>query len=240
MKASHPILVFIFFTTTCFAQKSDTAFIGASVAYAQGLYITKMKAEWPLNTGSQYLDYAAIEDEHPFFISDDWTEGSIEYMNDVYHNIPLLFDIRSEKLITEHTPSAMKIELGADRVSAFTLGGHRFVRFYKDSLKDLPESGFYDVLQTGKVLLLARRKKNIQQSISSGKIVAITHEINRYYLLKSNTIIPVRSRKSIVDALNDQPDLKRMIRKNNLKFGRARESGLSETVRIYNTLTKSK
>ena len=240
MKASLSLLVVILSSITCFPQKFDTAFVRESIAHTQKLYNDKMKAEWPLNAGGQYADYAPIEEEHPYFLSDDWMEGSVVYMNDVYHKIPLLFDLRTEKLITEHTPSAMQIELTSDKVRTFTMDGHLFIRFYKDSVKNLPETGFYNVLQTGNVSLLARRKKNIQQSISSGKIVAITHEINRYYVLKLNEVIPVRSKKSIISALNDLPDLKKMVRRSNLAFGKNRETGLSETVRIYNEMRNQK
>jgi hypothetical protein len=197
-----------------------------------------MKGEWPLNSGTQYLEYPLTETEHPYFIS-AWTNGSVQYLDDVYDNVPLLLDLRSDKLVTQHPMIDIKIELSAEKVKNFTVAGHRFVNLRQDSIKTLPESGFYDILQTGNVSLIARRKKTIQRSISSGKEVAILKEVVRYYLIKEGTIVPVNSKKSIMNALRDQSELKKQVKKNRLKFGRNREAGLSGTVRVYNELEKS-
>ena len=233
-------LSFIFIllsTLEGFTQQPDTTFVSASVSRAKQIYMGAYKAEWPMNSGSQYVEYASIEGEHPYFIS-SWSLGSVLYQGDVYTNVSMLLDLRGDRLVIQHALFDVKIELSPEKVKAFTLAGHRFIHIRQDTVKTLPESGYFEVLQSGTVSLIARHQKTIQRSMAQGKAVAILKKINRYYVLKDGTAIPVDSKKSILHALNDQPDLKAQIKKNRIRFGANREAGLAGTVRIYNQLVK--
>lgn len=229
--------LFSLMTTVQGLAQTDTAFISASISRTRQLYTHIYKTEWPMNSGGQYVEYASIEGEHPYFIS-SWNSGSVLYLDDTYENISMLLDLRGDRLIIQHALFDAKIELSPEKVKAFTFGGHKFIHIRQDTLSTLPESGYYQVLQSGKVSLIARHQKTIQRSMALGKPVAILKKIDRYYLLKDGVAVPVDSRKSILHALQDQPDLKARIKKSKVKFGANREAGLAETVRIYNQLIK--
>lgn len=229
------LLFIVLLSVPSYAQISDTAFISSAISYSSQAYHARMKGEWPLNSGGQYVEYASIEDEHPYLIA-AFSNGSIRYLDDVYINVPLLLDLRDDKLVTQHTLYDIKIELSPEKVRNFTFAGHRFANLRQDSIATLPESGYYEILQAGNVTLVARRKKTIQRSIASGKAVAIVKKINKYYLLKDGATIPVSSKKSILKALADRNDLRQQLKKNKIKFGQNREAGLAGTVRIYNEL----
>jgi hypothetical protein len=231
------LYIILLVAITVSAQKSDTAFLSASTAYSKQLYTAATKTEWPLNIGGQYALYASIEGEHPYFVS-AWTNGSVQYFGDVYHDVPLLLDIRADKLVTRHTQYDVEIELSLEKVKYFTLGSYQFVNLHQDTIQGLPESGYYQLLQPGKVSLLARRKKIIKRSMSSGKLTAIVNESTRYYIVKDGAAIAVSSRRSLLHALQDRPDLKAQVRKSKLKFGKKREAGLAGIVRIYNELIR--
>lgn len=220
------------------AQQPDTAFVSASVSRANQLYTHAYKAEWPINSGGQYVEYASIEGEHPYFIS-SWSLGSVLYHGDVYDSVSMILDLRGDKLVIQHALFDVKIELSPEKVKGFTLAGYRFIHIRQDTLSTLPESGYYKVLQSGTVSLLARHQKTIQRSMALGKPVAILKKIDRYYLLKDGIVIPVDSRKSILHALKDQPHLKAEIKKRKLKYGGNREAGLAGTVNIYNQLVNA-
>lgn len=235
MKVLPLLLIILFCAITARARQADTTFISASVSYTEALYNTRMKGEWPINSGGQYILYSSIEGEHPYFIN-AWSSGTVHYLNDVYQNVPLLLDIRSDRLITQHTQFDVKLELSPQKVKSFTLAGHYFVNISQDTIPTLPESGYYEVLRNGSVSLVARRKKTIKLTLTRGKVTAIVKETNLYYVLKEKTALPVKSKKSVFDALRDQPDLKRQLKKNRVKFGGNREAGLAATVQIYNEL----
>lgn len=219
-------------TVQTFAQP-DTAFVSASIARASRMYQAAYKSTWPVNSGGQYVEYASIEGEHPYFIS-TWSLGSVVYQGDVYDSMSLLLDLRGDRLIVQHALFDVRIELSPPKVTAFTMAGHAYIHIRHDTVTQLPGSGYYEVLQRGAVSLIARHQKTIQRSMTQGKVIAIMKHVNRYYLLKGGIAIPVSSRKSILDALKDRPELKSLIKRNKIRFGLNREAALSETVRIYN------
>jgi hypothetical protein len=238
MKASYLFLLLLI-SVPGFARQPDTAFVTAAISHGRQLYHTRMKGEWPLNSGGQYVEYVSIEGEHPYFIP-AWSNGTVQYLDDIYYHVPLLLDLSTDKLVTQHTLFDIAIQLSSEKVKKFTLEGHRFANLRQDSIKTLPESGFYEILQSGNVSLIARRKKSIQRSISAGKVVAILKESNAYYLLKDGETLPVSSRRSLLNALKDQPALRAQLKKNKIRFGANRETGLAASVRIYNELQKSR
>src|SRR6187551_1774646 len=60
------LLIVVFASLSGFAQQPDTAFVSASISRAKQVYTTALKAEWPMNSGGQYVEYASIEGEHPY------------------------------------------------------------------------------------------------------------------------------------------------------------------------------
>lgn len=197
----------------------------------------RTKTEWPINTGGQYVEYASIEGEHPYFIP-AWKPGVVRYLNQTY-SVSVLLDLRGDKLIIQHPLYDVKIELSKEKVSEFSFDAYRFININRDSVRNLPESGYYQLLQTGQVKLVARRQKTIQRSIASQKAVAIVKETSRYYLIRDEVALPVNSRKSLLNTLRDWPELRHALKKNRVRFGSKKEAGLAAAVGIYNQHLKS-
>jgi hypothetical protein len=218
----------------------DTAFVTASVKDALNRYMHQVKGEIPLYNGTAYTEYNSLVEEHPYFLSDDWINGTIYYDNDKYEEIPLQFDIRTaEKVITEHGTSGQKIQLISERISSFTLGTHRFIRLEKketDRFKGAP--GFYQVLVEGEhVTLLAKHTKTLQKRFSSYLVVAEFETITKYYFLKEGRYFPVKRKGSVWDVLHDKKnELRQEMKKNRSKFTASREQRLIESARFYNLI----
>lgn len=234
-------LLFLSAALSASAQKTkpDTAFLTASVNFAVDQYAKQLKGESPLHNGTEYGEYTSIHEEHPFFLNNDWMEGSIVYQNDYYDKIPLQFDISSDKVITEHTTSGAKIQLINNKITTFTINNHRFVKLKAkpgDTLKLTP--GFFEVLTEGPHLtLLAKRLKTLQKKIEANETTAEFEEINRYYYLKNGRYYPVKSKKSALQLLADKrSQVKQHLKKNKIRFGGTRENALIEIAKFYNTI----
>ena len=221
----------------CSAQPSDTAFVQSALSRARNVGMQVAKPQWPINTGGQYIEYASIEGEHPYFVS-TWRPGIVRYLGHDY-NVSLLLDLRGDRLIIQHPLYEVKIELSPEKVSGFSFDTYRFININRDSVKNLPESGYYRLLQQGGATLVCRRQKTIQRSIASQKAVAIVKETNRYYVIRDGIAWAVKSRKSLLNALGDWPDLKPELKKSKVRFGSKKEAGLSAAVGIYNQHLKS-
>src|SRR5688572_15370141 len=104
--------------------KSDTSFVEAAIVDARQLYFSTVKAQSNLYNGAYYLEYNQREEEHPYFLNDDWTMGSITYDNNHYEDVPLLYDISQQKIVTEHLSTASKIALVSQKVQRFVIFDH--------------------------------------------------------------------------------------------------------------------
>jgi hypothetical protein len=237
MKASVVLCLVVSLPMCVNAQQGDTAFIAASESSLQQFYATSIKGDLPIYTGGAYAEYVSLNEEFPYFSSDDWITGSIVYMNDSYTDVPLQYDLSTETLVIEHFSSARKIKLASKRISEFRLADHRFVNLNTADLAGLPESGFYEILEDGEVNLYARRKKNLQKQIVSGKLIASFEEINRYYLLKDSVFHPVKSKTRLLKLLRDKPELKQEMKRSKLKVI-DRETTLIAISRLYNSLAQ--
>jgi hypothetical protein len=235
------LLISPFLVVTFFARSqgklsdSETANLAASNLRSQ--FYEKMRAESFLSIGSDYSEYEPISDEHPFFLTDDWIQGSIRYNGITYENVPLQFDIRSQKLLTEHFSTGKKIQLVPEHVSWFKVDGHHFV-FLNDAVTSGKiSSGFYELLVEGKAQLWAAYSKAFQESTVTGKLTVRVDEASKYFIQKDNMFVSVSGKGSTLAALEDKKAiLLQELKKNKVNFGRNKPAGLIQAVRLYNSI----
>lgn len=237
--AFNLLLLSLFFLSSAHAQtaKNDTAFVSKSVLYAKKVYTSATGPQSHLYNGSAYVDYVQLEEEHPYYLTNDWSTGSIVYENQRYEDVSLMYNIHSDKVICENHSGAL-VDLVATKVSFFEYSGHTFQRFTRedDSRKAIDE-GFYDVLYNGNTKLVVRRVKMFAQTVRSSEIVNEFSLKEHFYLVKNNTFYPIRSKHSVLEILGDQKqNLNQFIHKNKLKFKKTREESFKKLVAFYDTL----
>lgn len=237
MKASVVLSLVLSLPACICAQHNDTAFIAASESYLRQLYTTSVKGELPIYTGGAYAEYIPLNEEFPYLLSDDWISGTIVYMDDTYVDVPLQYDLSTETIVVEHFTSARKIKLATERISEFTLADRQFVKLNTSDFPTLPESGFYEILEDGEAKLYARRKKNLQKQIVTGKLIASFEDTNRYYLLKGSVFHSVKSKTGLLKLLRDKPDLKQEVKRKKLK-SLDKEARLIAISNLYNNLAQ--
>jgi hypothetical protein len=226
----------ILFITGSNLLAQDLPSVAAAKQHLIGEYNKSTRGESLLYVGSDYAEYESISGEHPYFKEDDWMTGAINYNGTRYNNVPLQYDLSSQKLITEHITSGKKIQLVAEHVSWFSVDGHYFEYINRVNTKDVT-SGFYEVLANGSVKLLARRGKALQESTVTGKLEARFEESVNYFILKDDVFYPVRGKKSILNALKDKRSmLVAEVKRNRVKFGKDKQQALIKTVELYNEM----
>lgn len=238
-KRSLICLLLLFIEVTAFTQAlSDTTHITASAAWATRFYYAVLKSESPLYLGSDYAEYESVNDEHPFYLDNDWITGSVTYDGTVYHDVPLQLDIQSQKLITEHLSSRKKIQLVPAKITSFDIAGHHFVHLNREALDGFNERpGYYDLLADGGVKLFALRVKEFEEVVVSGKFEPRFNESTKYFILKDNKFHSVNGRASAIHVLSDKKTmLVQSLKKRRVRFKKDRETALIETVNLYNNL----
>jgi hypothetical protein len=128
------------------------------------------------------------------------------------------------------------------KVHDFTFDNHHFVRLDADSIRNDNSGisgGFYDQLYGGKIEILAKRVKSIQNS-STTEVVPETSFTSRdeYYLRKGDTYYKIGSQRSVLSVLKDKKSLlQQYLRQNNIRFNDNPEDAMAKMASYYDHLS---
>lgn len=209
--------------TISFAQLSsiDSSAYTASLQHAIQLYHQFTAPSSALYNGREYVEYAAnLKKGSPYFQSTSFTKGSIVYDDILYENVPLLYDMVLNRVVISDPANNFRITLAGEKISQFTILGHRFTRITEDTITGRPviRTGFYDVLYKGNISILEKTEKSIQEN--PGTLENYIQEKNTFYLERKNMYYTINSESAILDVLKDRKkELKQFISANKLKFG---------------------
>ncbi|HEV8507979.1 MAG TPA: hypothetical protein VGQ53_21400 [Chitinophagaceae bacterium] len=225
----------LFFSLAVFAQD----FLPDSLVYEQALnqtinYNNSLATKTSgLYTGSLYVrDYYRVKG-HPFFETDSLERGDVFYNGVLYKNVALLYDLSHDNLVTKYAEDA-NLVLVREKVAYFKLRGHLFV-----AGSNAVDRGFYDVLYTGKIEILAQRKKELVPWSKSMEFDATFSQMNNYFIYKDSSYYKINSKQELLDALNDKKTaLKDFISKNKPDFRKNFEKALLGIVVYYDQITK--
>lgn len=213
-------------------QSADTLFLSVANQNTTRLCTSTPSAHSELYNGREYNEYRQVADEHPYLFL-DWTEGEIGYSGKVFENVPLLYDLSTDEIVTEHS-SGGKISLHRNRVSHFIIKNHRYEWRQDKGLV----SGFYDVIYLGKTKLLVRREKKKQEKISGTVINVSFEERVRYFLVKESKVISFSNKKSLIKALaGENAEERKKLSAAKLDFKTDKEKSMISLVRMYDQLS---
>jgi hypothetical protein len=239
MNIACPLLFFFLFTSA-FAQStqplSDTTFLHGAILNSVKVYETSLGHQSILHNGPEYAEPSRTDNiNHPFFLSDDWLIGTVHYDGEYFTDVPLLYDITTDKLVTE-SQNASQLELLTDRLNEFTIDNHHFIKI-KAGQNGLSKSGFYDVLYEGERRVIASRSKSNEEKIVDQSLQKLFKEKNRYFIVKDGVYSPVNNQSAIFKVLNDRKtELKKYMKKEHLSFKINREKTLAAVAAYYDTL----
>jgi hypothetical protein len=236
---NYLLLLLLIFSRLSFSQSSkDTLFLVDAKKNAINNYQRVIQGQAKLYNGSEYVKPEQTGDSHPFYVSDDWSFGFVNYDGERFENVPLLYDITSDKLVTENYYNASEMELVYDKLTGFSLVNHIFEKITNQAVNNsLPQSGFYEVLYNGTTKTIARHQKKPQETIVSNQIEIDFEEKDHYFILKNGSYYPVKSKGSVLKLLADEKTaLKQFLNKNSINFKLDREKALVRLAEHYDTL----
>jgi hypothetical protein len=216
--------------------QKDSLFLEAAIKNNILFYAKSIQGQTSLYNGGLYVPPRQTNDQHPFFESYDWVTGDVIFDSQLYENVPLLYDITSDRLITENYYNATEITLMEEKLSRFTIGDHTFVKL---DHKTLPKAGFYELLYKGPSSVVARHQKIIRERIVDRSIEIDFNPKNRYFIFKNGAYFPVKGKATVLKIFEDEkPALKQFIRKSKIRFKANPEKALSLMAEKYDILKK--
>jgi hypothetical protein len=235
------VLAYLSSSSQAFGQLTakDSADYQASIKNALSVYHHFLDNPSGLYNGGQYIVYAnIIKDDHPYFKSDSMNKGNIMYDSVLYENIPMFYDIVKEQVVIDEPFRIYKLSLISEKVNAFTVLGHEFIRLEHDSLNHHAiATGFYDRLYHGKINLFERERKQLQEVIVNQELFHIIVPENTFYIEIAGMFHPVNRKRSLLNLLKGhRRELQQFIRKNKLNYRRDKENTLVKVVKYYDGL----
>jgi len=220
------------------AQSIDTS-SSQRVSKIVDVYYQSLGEQAPIYNGSQYIEYPfIIQDGHPYFGSQDFVNATIYFDGLRFYGVPTLYDIVRDQVVILDYHKSYKINLPANKIEQFELGGHTFLRLVQDSSNEI-KTGFYEQLYSGTIALFAKREKKLLQQYSNLEINNTVYSKNFYYIRKGNVFYPVNNKKSLLNILRPkQKGVQQYLKKNKIKFKKDREKASRMAVEYYDQLTK--
>lgn len=231
-----------FFMGRSFAQTNlpDTA----SLQIASANFYKAIGQESRLYNGHEYQPYDLRIKNNALFPYDakTWVIGDVDYDNITYSGVPMMYDIYKDVVVVQLYNRFSMFTPLSERVQNFSFSGHHFIRIEADQIADNKAelvTGFYDQLYSGKIEILAKRRKTLQNS--SNAVAApetFFSETNDYYLKKGNVYYKIGSKGSILKLLKDKKgELQKHIKQNNIRFGDDPEFAMVKIASYYDQIT---
>ena len=240
MKILLLLLSILFFQFRSFSQSATKDSVSdLQIKNAVAMYNQFTGPEKPVYNGTQYIYYTFKMEGDPYFISGDFSNGWVDYKGRKYYSLSVMYDVNRNKVVIHGPDHISAIVLENDFIDSFNLWGHTFIKLYEDHKQNLYNTGFYDLLYNGHIQFLARRIKVRDPQIKGNLLVNNFYTKDRYYIYKDGLYYLVNNKKDVYRLFkNNLHDLKKMMRKNHLKFRRKSfEETMKKVSAFYDQLT---
>lgn len=225
--------------TLCYAQMyNDTA---SHHAYNSTIdhYKKILGNELGLYNGPVYVDYTRTISQGSSFLGDSTypSYGNVTYDGVLYENIPLLYDIYQNKLITIHPSTKISFSFVNERVEAFTLLGSYFYNLKPDSVYTI-KPGYYERLYSGiKSSAYQRHEKQARNDLSDRIVKIGLSDKNVFFIKIKDKVTPVSRKKDILKLYdNERKKISHFMRTEKLRFRNNKREDIIKITRFYNEL----
>lgn len=238
------ICAFLFNCLLAHAQQPSPDSIAANGNEAAGalrVFHRSSGLQSQLYNGRTHIAYPPTMVGSAYYLSNDPQTGAVEYDHILFEQVPLWYDEVREKLVVQHFNGISAFELFSDRVSRFWIGTHPFIRLVQETGNSVnaPATGFYEVLGSGKLSLLAKRKKLIIEFIDNMEIKKRVDNNESFFVRADSVYYPVGSQRSLLSLMGDKKKgVQQYMKKNKWKFRRDPENYLVKAVTYYNQSTR--
>lgn len=219
------------------AQNSIADTSGTAVIYKAGdIYNQFIEKQSRLYNGIEYLGYMYTIKGYAYWL-EEMKKGAIVYDELEYTNVPMWYDLVKDQIIIMHFNHVTRMGLVSEKVKEFSLGDHHFIRLDSIAHPSL-HTGFYDEVYKGRLSVLVRRKKIIEEHVKDELERSFVKD-DYYYIKKDDTYYAIRSYKALLTVLdNKTTGVKQYLRRNRIKYKKDPETAIAKATAYYDSLNK--
>jgi hypothetical protein len=188
------VILFLFYTCNTFCQTTSDKenyyiwFDGIVGVENSGLF-----------DGLRYKEhYLTQNNNHKFFISQQFLKGNITYDNQPYYAIELKYDIYENDIIVNLEGQSGKsiLKLNSDRIDNFTVNG---ITFHRIITKNSELNGFYTVLyQNSNITSYKSYRKSVKKYIYKKNVYYQFTDFSDYLLKVDSNFYAIQSKSDLI------------------------------------------
>ncbi len=185
-----------------------------------------------LITGGQYAAPSSLIKGDPYFVTRQFEAGTLRINGISYPQVPLLYDIYRDQLVTFHPIFNQKILIKPEKIDGFEWGDGKLFRFFPGNESFLHHgNGIYQVLGQGKAIALVKRYKTTRSLREIARYNLEYVEKKDYFLWKDGAFFPIKKSSQAILALQlNVKALKKELKGKGLKFNKDPEAYLNYLV----------
>lgn len=219
------------------SQFTEYKTAGSLIIYTDSVYGRDIR----LVNGRIYQPLHLRSAGHPFYINQDWLEGSVIVNGQQFTGINLQYDIYEDKLIYIHRSadgSVNRLQLSKEYVKGFTIRDHRFITMGNEKIPGLDEPQYFEALVIDNVCLLNKWEKKFEQGkVEDFPYGRFLQENKSTFILKEGELMKINNRPSLLKCLEDKkPELKQFMKANKLMDFYLRDNELTLIIDFYNNI----
>lgn len=236
-----PALMVICLSSSAQTESFDSSFYYTAVRNAQQSVFAQPSSSSLLYNGAEYAGYGHGVLGHPFLFSNNFRPASLRYNGARFQDIPLLYDLVYDKLITPYRSNENPMELVNEKVGGFVIDGIRFERIGDDEpatgLREGP--GLYAIaFEKDRYALLVKYVKKIKIPANTEK-QAFFEEHKTYYIRKGESYFRIEKKSDILQVFSEKKtEIRKQLNKTNLSFSKNPELLLKELLGFYMEIAK--
>ncbi|HYG14148.1 MAG TPA: hypothetical protein VEC12_00235 [Bacteroidia bacterium] len=217
---------------------ADSAYSKAAYNNAVDIYHKYTDKQSRLYNGWLHIGYSNKIEGFAYYPENAWQNGTVVYDGISFPGVNMLYDVYKDELIIQHFHKLMQ-NLHSEKVKEFTFGNRRFIRVVRDSLNNVTlNTGFYEELYKGKLHLLAKRQKILEETVTD-KLEQKFITKNFFYLNRNNTWHTVKSYRDLTGVLKEKAkEIRQHLKKNKVKYRKNREKALVMAVQYFDATTQ--
>lgn len=211
-------------------QSSDSSQM-ASNSRAMAHFFETIRAQKEIYDGPEHVPFPPQVEGTAYLTSKEWQQGTIQFDAVAYPNESLLYDVYKDQLVVQRT-GGFAVELRRDKIDWFSLPGHLFVNIRNN--KNL-KSGFYDQLASGRMTVLARHEKKLEEKVQEGGVRQWFDGHVTYYAIYNNDVHTIRNLKSLLSLMGTRSNaVQQQLRKAGIRYKKNAAVALATAATVFN------
>lgn len=202
-------------------------------------FLESYRAELPyfqeLITGGQFSEPSRLIQGDPYRFSRQFESGQLRINGVSYPDVPLLYDIYRDQVVTFHPIFNQKILIKPDKIESFALANGEQFRYISGNESYIHHgNGIYKVVHEGPVLALAKTYKTTKEIRDLSQFDALYVEKADYFLLKEGIFHSISRPRDAFVTLGVQPkEFKKKLKGEKLNFRQQPERYLKRFLELH-------